>query len=195
MGYETRQLAKTFGVDPMTIRNWAADYAEHLSADAVPGKGKTRSFTEDDFMILALVAELRKHKLPDMIHVALRAGERASIPLLNPQEIDDITAHRQVESLQNKVQEITEERDKLFAKVEEYEKDILPLKTENAALAAEKVHLVRELAEIKAKLAGVEQQLFENYAKGIERGLKINLKPPKPAADAPPEPAGGQGAN
>ena len=83
----------------------------------------------------------------------------------------------------------------MFAKVEEYEKDILPLKTENAALAAEKVHLVRELAEIKAKLAGVEQQLFENYAKGIERGLKINLKPPKPAADAPPEPAGGQGAN
>ena len=44
----------------------------------------------------------------------------------------------------------------------------------------------QELAEAKAKLADVEKQLFEIYAKGIERGLKINQ--PQPSPDEKPGP-------
>ena len=203
MGYETRQLAKTFGVDPMTIRNWVAEYADHLSADAVPGKGKRRSFTEDDFMILALVAELRKHKDPAVIHEALRAGDRASIPLLAPNEIDEISIRRQLQSLQVELEReramtviAIQERDDAIREKDNIIKLYQPSTEEVTRLSAiveeRNARIVQLEARFDAILSDVrklERETGEAYMKGRMDQMREDLAPPStPKPDAPPSP-------
>ncbi len=179
------------GVTDQTIRNWANTFSRYLSVKSRPLKGGHRQFEEGDMRVLLLVKHMGDDKktTKDILD-ALGAGERAefSIPetalISNPRQV--------IERQRQENQELKEERDQLLEQARNLQNTITPLEASNQVLTARLTDRDTELAEIKAKLADVEKQLFEIYAKGIERGLKINLAPPStPKPDAPPGP--GQG--
>lgn len=50
-------VAKIFGVDQQIVKTWAYKFREYLSPTANPAKGVTRSFSQHDLMVLALIAQ------------------------------------------------------------------------------------------------------------------------------------------
>ncbi len=180
--YQTSDLAKTFSVNPMTVRNWTIQYADHLSDDANPAKGTTRAFTDEDVKILSLVAELRKHKNSEAIHARLRNGERGTFPLLTSAGLSRHDGPGSIQLLEQKVEElkmalnlVIKERDDLQARIDPTLESIIKLNTQ-----------VTVLTEM---LATERQRAEDAYARGIERGMSLGA--PKP--DAPP--SQGPGAN
>ena len=83
----TGKVAAYFNRSEATIRNWAKEFAKHLSPTGVPEAGKVREFTIEDMTILDLVATLKDQKRGyEDIHVALDAGQRG-----NPPDLDEKT--------------------------------------------------------------------------------------------------------
>lgn len=173
------------GVTDQTIRNWANTFSRYLSVKSRPLKGGHRQFEEGDMRVLLLVKHMGDDKktTKDILD-ALGAGERAefSIPetalISNPRQV--------IERQRQENQELKEERDQLLEQARNLQNTITPLEAANQVLTARLTDRDQELAEAKAKLADVEKQLFEIYAKGIERGLKINQ--PQPSPDEKPGP-------
>ncbi len=81
------ELAKEFGVTPSTLRNWTGEFSDHLSPLANPGKGKNRTYSQEDAEIITLVAEMRGQaaKYAD-IHAALEAGDIGQWPPFRPED-------------------------------------------------------------------------------------------------------------
>lgn len=76
-GETVGDIAKRFGVNPQTVRQWAAQFAPFLSMSANPDKGETRLFDEDDLRVFALIAYMRgKGASFDEIQVSLESGQR-----------------------------------------------------------------------------------------------------------------------
>lgn len=83
--YTTLQVATTFRTTRETARHWSLEFREYLSPTANPGRGRDRLFTEDDLRVLSLVSEYKRAgRTFQDIHVALKAGQRGSIPDLAP---------------------------------------------------------------------------------------------------------------
>jgi DNA-binding transcriptional MerR regulator len=57
---KTGDLVKQFGVSDTTIRRWVAEFGEYLSSNAQQIHSKHRSFTADDFLVLATIHVLSK---------------------------------------------------------------------------------------------------------------------------------------
>ena len=73
------EASNRFTVSEQTIRKWAAEFADHLSAGANPGKGEVRAFTQDDMTVLATIARLRSNNVSyKEIHPALKADLQAA---------------------------------------------------------------------------------------------------------------------
>lgn len=72
----TGNVAKIFGVNQQTVKTWAYKFSEYLSTTANPAKGVTRSFTQQDLMVFALVAEYWEDE-PDYanIYTILNCGD------------------------------------------------------------------------------------------------------------------------
>jgi hypothetical protein len=51
------EVARIFEVDRDTVKKWAYKFRDYLSSKANPLKGQVRYFTQDDLMVLALVAD------------------------------------------------------------------------------------------------------------------------------------------
>lgn len=78
-------VAKRLDQSPSTIRAWSDEFADFLSAEATPGKGKTRVYNEDDMGVFSLVASMRQDGKPyeaiqKAIQEALDSGEGLSRP-------------------------------------------------------------------------------------------------------------------
>ena len=189
--YQTSDLAKDFGVEPMTVRNWSKQYADHLPKDANPGEGKTRAFTLDDAKILALVAQLRKHKNPEEIHARLRNGERGTFPLTTNTTLDLPDARRDIRQLELQLEDKDKQMSALNQEIIELNAELVEVKnTPNTTIKILQTQLTdrdKQLAELKADMALMRKELLEVYSQGIERGMALGT--PKP--DAPPGP--GQG--
>lgn len=73
------EASNRFTISEQTIRKWAAEFADYLSAGASPGKGEVRAFTQDDMTVLATIARLRSNKVSyKEIHSALKADLQAA---------------------------------------------------------------------------------------------------------------------
>lgn len=99
-------VARVFAVPPDTIKAWTREFAEHLSAAAVPPKGQERQFTEADLRVIALIAEHADVvDEPDDIHCMLNQDRqleerfmefaRLHTPLFQdvPDDIEESAAH------------------------------------------------------------------------------------------------------
>lgn len=53
--YKVGEVAKLFGVNDQTIRVWCKQFADYLSAGAVPEKGAARDFADDDLKVFRYV--------------------------------------------------------------------------------------------------------------------------------------------
>jgi len=70
------EVARLFDVHRDVIKNWCYEFAEHLSREATPPKGRVRKFTEADLRVLAVVSSYWEDD-PDYenIHACLNSGE------------------------------------------------------------------------------------------------------------------------
>ena len=65
------EVAHLFDVDRDVVKRWCYDFAEYLSSEAKPPKGRVRRFTGKDIRVLALVSYLWEDEEPD--HDYIRA--------------------------------------------------------------------------------------------------------------------------
>ena len=81
MTYSATQVSQIFSVTRESVRRWAVEFADHLSATANRSDGRQRAFTDSDLEVLALVAsEKQAGKRFDEIHAMLSNGQRGSAP-------------------------------------------------------------------------------------------------------------------
>jgi DNA-binding transcriptional MerR regulator len=88
-------LAKRLEVSPATIRSWADEYSDHLSAQAAPdATGAARKFDDRDQVIMATVADGRNQGLNhEQIHELLNAGKTVEeLPELPTEEEEQARA-------------------------------------------------------------------------------------------------------
>lgn len=119
--YTVSQIAKHLNTSGTTIRNYAAEFAEFLSATATPPPGEPRQFSDDDLAVLSTVFVMRGQLAPPAaIVAALRDGQR--LEPATPASTDDTpgidapaaftTALQVLESRLNKLEDRLEiERD------------------------------------------------------------------------------------
>jgi DNA-binding transcriptional MerR regulator len=53
-----QQTAETLSVSAQTLRRWSVQFAEFLSADATPGRGRRRTYTVADLALLRRAGDL-----------------------------------------------------------------------------------------------------------------------------------------
>lgn len=105
MRYTTQHLCNLFKISHQTVKNYATEFADHLSPTATPGPNRQRYFTDDDLTVIALIVEMKgAGGLYEDIHAALRNGQRGVMPdgslvsadpgmaLVLRQQIDQLTA-------------------------------------------------------------------------------------------------------
>lgn len=92
------EIAKTFGVDPNTVRNWCERYAEYLSDAAKPPTGGVRLFSSRDFTVLSFVNSALNG---GMIHdeIAMKMAETS----FNAGESDIILSYIDIPPPQTKI--------------------------------------------------------------------------------------------
>ena len=134
--YLTSHLEALYGVSAQTIRNWAMEFARHLSPSATPGKGHSRQFSEDDVRAFSLIAAMKKNgSTGEEIHVALASGQRGELPAIQPSEIHSLvmtyharavtvlkqqimTLQTQIEEAQTDLQKSRDENNQLQGKIQ-----------------------------------------------------------------------------
>lgn len=152
-------LAKELGVSPQTIRSWAAEFADYLSAAATPPKGQPRHFNDDDAAALALVAEMRSRLAGyEAIHAALAAGDRAEWPPRPPEapQYDD-TAGQSDSAL---VTRLTATVARFEGKLEATEGERDHLRVQLADEQAARLDAEKRAAGAEAKLSQIENQVL-----------------------------------
>lgn len=157
------EVAKRLKVHANTIRNWADEYAAHMSPDALgQAPGGKRRFTEDDLRILATVAELRGQGIgADKIRDALADGRRADIipPLPTPEE----ESARQSIALiplpeYTRILDLLKSREEELARViSERDSALSDKDTLNSKIA----DLQREIGQLQGRLESVQQVIQE----------------------------------
>jgi len=166
--WTTKQAAQLFEVaSPQTIRNWAKEFEEYLSPTARPSDGDSYLFTEEDMMVLGLVAALRNEgKKAGDIHAALRAGQRGLAPLYAPQlvegwmtALEDRGLALQVQDLKRTIQTLILEREKLETQVARSQAD-----------HEENIRLHAQLEMIQQQLNDMRERLQEEYQRGLKAG-------------------------
>ena len=192
--YHTSDLSKDFGVNPMTVRNWAVKFSDHLTDDANPPKGTTRAFTLEDAMVLSLVAQFIKHKSPEEIHARLRNGEVGRFPLITNATLDLPDARREIRQLELQLVDKDQQMAALNTQIIELNAELVEVKntpnTQIKILEAQLSDRDKQLSELKADIDKMRKELLEVYRLGMHDGMSLV---PKPADAAAPAPAEGQG--
>lgn len=94
-----QQTAEVLTVSAQTLRRWSVQFAEFLSADATPGRGRRRLYTVEDVALLRRAGGLlRAHSVEDTIAL-LRLGPdqadtAALATLTTPDLISEVQAAR-----------------------------------------------------------------------------------------------------
>ena len=187
MAYTSRQIAALYSVSIETIRIWTLEFAEYLSPTAQPGKNKNRVYTVADLEVLSLVSELKgQGKIFSDVHLALKAGQRGTAPILEPQEIQAIAygEHEkrlslEVEHLQHAILRLSEQLKEAQIKANEAQ----AIKEDNIRLNAElnytqrdldktKEQLERTFEKLTERIEHLSQQIGKEYAKGFLDALE-----------------------
>lgn len=116
--YSTSNIAKRFGISQATVKNYAAEFAAHLSATATPEPGHRRVFTDDDITVYALiVAQKSEGATHEQIHIMLQSGQRGDLPAA-PRQLALI---ERVAMLERELSEARTQRDKALGQIEALE--------------------------------------------------------------------------
>jgi DNA-binding transcriptional MerR regulator len=153
--WNTTRAAKLFKVSGQTIRAYCDEFGAYLSPQASPGKGKTKSFTDGDMEVFALISELigQGKEYPDA-HAALMNGQRTPIPdnaftiaaSDQPQIIQlQLDLKFAVETVQQKELEVV----RLTAQLEQRDADLAAARAEAKAEIRE---LYEEIADLKSTI-------------------------------------------
>lgn len=150
--YQSSDLQKFFSRSPETIRQWADEFARHLSEAANPPEGVHRRYDEQDLLIFALVNEMRERKeSTEDIHAALDNGKRGELPV-------SAFFKENGTELAVKLYQANTEIDVLRTRIEEMETQLDRYKEENIQLRTrieemeKRIELEKEIAVLKAKL-------------------------------------------
>ena len=138
-------VLELFDISRETVRQWSAEFAEHLSPGANPGDRLPRLFTDDDLRVLALVSNMKDEgKRYADIHAALRNGQRAELPDKPAAQVE-LTATTRATTLQQQVTTLVAERAELLAT--------------NANQAGKIELLERQLAEAQAEIKILNREI------------------------------------
>jgi len=84
--FTSKQTAKLAGIGHSTVRHYALEWAEYLSASATPPAGEVRHFTDEDVAVFRTIRVMRdRGATTEQIIAALDAGDRYE-PLDEPPE-------------------------------------------------------------------------------------------------------------
>lgn len=120
MDYSTRAIMAAFGIARETVRNWSREFAQYLSKEATPGKGKHRAFSENDMRVFALVAELKRQGMShEDIHATLQTGTRGELPEVASVVLARSESGRQIALLNDTIVQLKVERDTLAQALQE----------------------------------------------------------------------------
>jgi DNA-binding transcriptional MerR regulator len=201
MDYNTRAIATLYGVTIETIRNWTQEFERHLSVIANPGKGRHRSYSQEDMEVIDYIATCRDENMSfEEIHAGLDAGQRGKSPELPPEEVKSLVLGEQgkrlsleVDYLQRSLAKVQQERDDALAEVEklkEYREENIRLKAETeytkraaderVAAAEQRIQeLSGQLKEAQNTVQELSKDVGEAYAKGVIDALERRGDLPK----------------
>ena len=126
MAYSSRHACILFGIAPETVRNWSEEFLEYLSPTANPGKGRHRSFSEEDMGVFALIAEMKTQgRVYEDIHAALGNGQRGDPPALPVEEMQALVvtglkqeSALQIQKMEMEIVRLQHERDEAFSQLQ-----------------------------------------------------------------------------
>ena len=166
---------KAYDVQPNTIRQWSRTFADFLAPGANPPKGETRTYTDDDGRVIALVAAMRKDNRPyEAIRAALAAGDRGQWPIESAQPAQDAPGPQEntfalvtqltakAASLEGVLGAITEERDHLRDQLQQAQTTAQDAQ-ERATAAEVELRILKDVAPQNASQGqkpGFWQRLF-----------------------------------
>lgn len=150
--YEPKHIQRLFNLSPQTVRNYAADFARHLSPRANPGDGKHRAFTQEDVRVFSLIVEMNANKRSsEEIHAALDAGQRGDAPPVAPDDMLELALSPQARELLSTIDDLA---DRLAA-----------LESRQASKESEELEVARlEIRKLERQIGRLEAMLE------IERG-------------------------
>ncbi len=159
--YTSKQSAAIYGVSSETIRTWSEEFTEYLGPTANPGRGRSRSFSQNDMEVLSLIAEMKQQNYTySDIHVALKSGERGNPPDVDPKEVQQLITTEgerrmmlQIENLQRELTKAYQERDRALQQAQRTQE----LEIENARLQERLDALSEQLEESKSKVDDMDQ--------------------------------------
>lgn len=160
--YTTTHLKALTGVTIKTVHNWLAEFERHLSPTARPTQpNKPRNLTVEDLAVLLFVAE-RKATGDTFaeIHVALDAGQRASVPDMTPEQLTEIAAPDT--SLVERNQELQIRMATALAQIAALTEQVDGLRLENAVLksqVADRDKLLAEIRRLEREIGKLENEL------------------------------------
>ncbi len=154
--YNSRHIAALFNVTGETVRVWAEEFAQYFSPTATPGKGRHRSFSEDDLEVFALIAELKEQgQTFNDIQGALANGQRGTPPNIPPSEVQAIMLNEQekrltveVDYLRRTLTWVEHERDGALQKLEE----ATEIREQNIRLEVELEYVRQRVSELKTEM-------------------------------------------
>src|SRR5512138_1169464 len=86
-----QQTADMLSVSAQTLRRWAVQFAEFLSQEAAPGRGRRRSYTLKDIDILRRAgALLRSHSVDETIALLRTPPEQTNTQALDKMTMPDL---------------------------------------------------------------------------------------------------------
>jgi DNA-binding transcriptional MerR regulator len=158
-GYVTSHITKLFGVSPQTVRNWSEEYSRYLSPLAAPGRGRNRTFSEDDFRVFALVAAMKRDGATnDDIHASLASGQRGDLPPLPPVDMQMMVMAdhtRAIVTLQT-------ERDTALAELQKARDEIQQLHGKNDLLTGQLDSAQEKIDKLNRKIWQLESRLDDD---------------------------------
>lgn len=182
MFYSSQQVAALYGVTTQSVNRWAREFEEYLSPSAKPGGSKTRQFSKEDVMVLALVSEMqKKHLTYEDIHASLKAGARGEPPLVEPDEVQAIVSNETgsrlalendyLKRLLVDAQQSLKKAEEDLKRLRETEDEVVKLRERVANKEEIEQQLRNEVAALLAKVESLAKEAGQQYASGYKAGF------------------------
>lgn len=150
------QTAEVLSVSAPTLRRWASQFEEFLSADAKPGRGRRRTYTVEDVAFLRSASGLLRSHSVEKVKALLRVPtENTSTTALETLTVTDLIS--EAKSLRDLVSRYRGDVVALTEKVTAQQAELETLHSEFQQFATRQAKQRRaqetELAEIRSQLA------------------------------------------
>jgi DNA-binding transcriptional MerR regulator len=159
-------LTKLFGVSHQTVSNWVKEFENFLSETARKQDSRQSIFTEQDFIIMATIAELsQKQKLPyEAIREQLSQGYRvedaraATVGYEDGRMVPAATVEHLIDATHLRVQleQVQAERDKLMQLLSDVQAQAKAIQEDRETLRREKD---TQISALQTKIAELERAL------------------------------------